>query len=275
MREETKRLPARQGQVSHVTVKGLRLRVFERFGPNDKPPLLICNGLGQAFEILFPLMEHLNDRRVIAFDAAGVGRSDVPRVPKSILQHTELVADLLEKLKVSKVDVLGISWGGSIAQQLAHAHPDRCRKLILAITSAGGIGSWYGAPVSLFEIFVPLRFTSKRYGNFIGPWMYGGEAIADPSLFHEYSKHSIAPTYQGYLAQVAAMCSWTSLPWLHKLRQETLIIAGIHDTLIPLANQLLLASRIPESELRIFDAGHLLMYSKRELISGYIRDFLL
>lgn len=253
---------------------GNTVRVLYRKSESDLRPLLVCNGLGQAVEILFPLLEQFKGRPIIAFDAVGIGKSSVSRQPLSIPEHVSVVREMLVQLGVRQYDVLGISWGGSIAQQLAHDDPEGCQKLVLAVTSAGGVGSWWGTPLALSEIFLPLRYISKEYGNFIGPLMYGGEAITAPELFKEYSKNSIAPSYSGYIGQVVAMCSWTSLGWLHQLTQPTQIICGIYDGLIPPANQFMLAQMIPKADLKVFQAGHLLMYSRREEVGEMVTDFL-
>lgn len=256
------------------TIEGLAIRVYCRAGKTSEPPLLICNGLGQAVEILYPLIEQFPDRTIVAFDVPGVGRSEIPENGLTIPEYARFPAQIMERLGHDQYDVLGISWGGSLAQQLAHDHPDRCRKLILSIASAGGLGSWWGSPIALSEIFFPLRYANKAYGNMIGPWMYGGEAILQPEMFKEYAKLAIAPSREGYYGQVRAICGWTSLPWLHKLKQPTQIIAGALDALIPIANQMLLASQLPDARLKVYPAGHLLMYSHREDVGRLITRFL-
>lgn len=253
---------------------GVKLRVYTRSLENAGLPLLICNGLGQSVELLFPLMDQMPDRPIIAFDAAGIGHSELPTSKTTIPQHAEMVAEILAKLEVPQVDVLGISWGGALTQQLAHTYPDLCRRLILSITSTGGLITWWGSPIALFEIQFPFRFSNKAYGNFIGPWMYGGEAISNPELFKEYSKHAVAPSYKGYSAQVQAMCRWSSLSWVHSLKQKTLVISGLYDALIPAVNQAALATLIPNSTLATYPAGHLLMYSQREDVARKITAFL-
>ncbi|WP_050525762.1 alpha/beta fold hydrolase [Pseudorhodobacter aquimaris] len=271
----TQDLPTRAGdEFRFIKAGGHRLRVFTRDLDKAGPPLVICNGLGQAIEMLLPMMEALPERPIISFDAAGVGRSDTPDHGASMQDHALMLRAVLDELGVDRFDILGISWGGALAQQIAHDLPDRCRKLVLAITSAGGIASWWGSPVALAEIMFPWRYFNKAYGNFIGPFMYGGEAILHPELFRAYSRHAIRPTYEGYSAQVKAMCSWSSLPWLHRLTQPTQIIAGAGDMLIPVPNQILLASLIPDAKLKIFPAGHLVMYSRREEVGQLMTGFL-
>ncbi|MFA7386785.1 MAG: alpha/beta fold hydrolase [Thiohalobacteraceae bacterium] len=250
------------------------MRVMARNLSGGGIPLLILNGLGQSIEILVPLMQELGDRPVVVFDMPGVGLSQMSEEPLGIPQYAQVAQGVLDELEVGSFDVLGISWGGGIAQQLAYDFPDRCRRLILAVTSAGGLVSWWGSPIALGEIMFPLRFTSRAYGNLVGPLMYGGDAVTNPKLFREYSKHARHPTPAGYFSQVRALCSWTSVHWLHQIEQPTLVIAGTCDTLIPFPNQLLLAQSIPGAEMRVFAAGHLLLFSRRQEVGELITRFL-
>ncbi len=260
--------------VQFLSLDGQPVRYFKRDGASDRPPLLVLNGLGQSVEVLLPLLEELGPRPLIAIDMPGVGRSEMREDIHAMPDYARFTLDVLDALGVDKCDLLGISWGGALAQQIAHRAPERIGKLALAITSAGGIGSWWGTPIALSEIMFPLRYSSKAYGNFIGPWMYGGEAILHPEIFREYARHAIAPSPDGYFTQVRAMCSWTSLPWLRTLHHPTQIIAGKYDGLIPIANQILLANMIPDARLKIYSAGHLLMFTKRQEVGELISSFL-
>ncbi|MEO3416915.1 alpha/beta hydrolase [Roseovarius sp. CAU 1744] len=262
------------GRFQMLSAGGVSLRVYTRDPGTSGVPLVICNGLGQSVEILYPLMQELPDRPIIAFDAAGTGHSDVPADMTTIPQHSAMLGEVLDQLGVQQFDVMGISWGGAVAQQIAHDQPDRVRRMVLAITSAGGPGSWWGSPLAVSEIMFPWRYASKAYGNFIGPFMYGGEAILHPSLFREYARNAISPSMKGYFAQVNALCTWSSIPWLGQLTQPAQIIGGALDTLIPIANQMLLASLKPNSSFRVFNAGHLLMYSRRAEVGALVTEFL-
>lgn len=262
------------GDIHTMRLDGALVRYFHREGQPDLRPLLVCNGLGQSLEVLIPLLDELGPRTLIAIDMPGVGRSEMRDDIATIPDYAHFALAIMEQLGVGKFDLLGISWGGALAQQITHEAPDRVGHLALAITSAGGIGSWWGTPIALSEIMFPMRFLSKAYGNFIGPWMYGGEAVLHPEIFREYSRHAIAPSPEGYFTQVRAMCSWTSLPWLRSIQKPTLIIAGKYDGLIPITNQLLLANMIPDATLRIYSAGHLLMFTKRQEVGPLITAFL-
>lgn len=257
-----------------TTLDGVLLRYMRRDSDSDQPPLLVFNGLGQSLEVLLPILDEIPGRAIVGFDMPGVGRSEMADHIKTIPDYASLAMRLMDELGIEQFDIMGISWGGALAQQMAFDAPERVRKLVLAITSAGGIGSWWGTPIALSEIMFPLRYVSKAYGNFIGPWMYGGEALSSPELFKEYSKRAIAPSPEGYFTQVRAMCSWTSLPWLRRLKQKTLVIAGQYDGLIPITNQILLSSIMPNARLEVYPAGHLLMYTRRKEIGPVIVNFL-
>ncbi len=257
-----------------VTVDDTPVRYLRRDGSDAAPPLVIFNGLGQSLEVLLPLIDELADRTVVAFDMPGIGRTPMVDGVITIPDYAGFAMRVLDALQIDRFDILGISWGGAVAQQMAFDAPDRVRRLVLAITSAGGIGSWWGTPIALSEIMFPMRYISKTYGNFIGPLMYGGEAIFAPADFREYSKHAIAPSPEGYFTQVRAMCNWTSLPWLRQLSQKTLIIAGQYDGLIPITNQILLANMMQNARLEVYPAGHLLMYSQRKDVGVTVGAFL-
>lgn len=261
-------------QMEITNIQGTEVRYLIHEADTDQPPLLICNGLGQSIEILLPLIDVISDRTIIAFDMPGTGRSAVNNDVQSMSDYAGFTLAFMDKIGVEQFDILGISWGGAVTQQIAYDAPERVRKLVLAITSAGGIGSWWGTPIALSEIMFPMRYFNKTYGDFIGPWMYGGEAVLNPRMFQEYSKHAIRPTSEGYFGQVRAMCSWTSLSWLDKLKQPTLIIAGQFDGLIPITNQILLAHKMQNARLKVFQAGHLLMYTQRHEVGPMVSSFL-
>ena len=78
-------------------------------------------------------------REIIRFDAPGIGGSPPPVVPYHLATLAPLITDLLDQLGYLQADVLGISWGGGLAQHLAVMCPDRVRRLVLVATSPGGL----------------------------------------------------------------------------------------------------------------------------------------
>ena len=125
-------------QIQTVDLDGQVLRVAIRHGSDASPPLLIFNGIGANLELVEPFVAALEDVSVIIFDIPGVGGSPAPVVPYRFSTLSVLTDRLLSRLGYDgPVDVLGVSWGGALAQQFAHLYPGRCRRLILAATSPG------------------------------------------------------------------------------------------------------------------------------------------
>ena len=260
----------------HVEVDGLRLRVSMRSSETGQPPLLLCNGLGARLEIWEPLRRALGDVPTIAFDAPGVGGSDTPRYPPTFRSLARTVDRLLATLGLELVDVLGVSWGGALAQELARRHPGRVRRLALAATAAG----WTavpGTPAAMLIMATPYHHWSRSYFERVAPALYGGEIRADPSLLESQGLlRFIGPvTARGYAWQLLAARRWTSLPWLHRLPQPTLVLAGDADPIVPLVNARLLAWRIRRATLHVVPGGsHLFLATRADEVAPRIRDFL-
>ena len=78
-------------------------------------PLLLLNGLGGLIRTFDPLRDELVDYTIITLDMPGVGRSHMPRCPRRLPRHADLIAEMLEHLGIDQVDVFGVSWGGALA----------------------------------------------------------------------------------------------------------------------------------------------------------------
>src|SRR5689334_5103651 len=119
------------GETRMVTVRGRSLRVAVRGGIDGWPALLLCNGIGASLERLQPFVDALDPRReVIRFDLPGIGGSPLPAIPYHLAALPPLLAGLLDRLGHARADVLGISWGGALAQQFALQRPRRVRRLL-------------------------------------------------------------------------------------------------------------------------------------------------
>ncbi|MEO0752700.1 MAG: alpha/beta hydrolase [Pseudomonadota bacterium] len=258
----------------NLRVDGLSIRVMDRLDASDEIPLIVCNGIGQSCETVQPFLKHVSGRRVISFDAVGAGKSDCAETHLSMEEHAQVLHGVMDELGIEQADIMGISWGGALAQQLVRAYPDRCRRLILALTSPGGALTLTGHPMATTEIFVPMRRYSKEWTRFITPIMYGGRAMICADELDRYSMRNVIPSLKGYFGQISAMMTWSSMGWLHEIKHKTLIYSGLFDPLIPFWNQKLLADHIPNSELRVFPTGHWLVYEERVRLAAEIETFL-
>src|SRR5262250_667132 len=149
-------------QISLHQVEGQTLRVGVRRGEKARPPLLIFNGIGANIELIEPFLDALDGPEAIIFDVPGVGGSPAPRLPYRPSTLARLAARLLDQLGHEQVDVLGVSWGGALAQQFAFQHAKRCRRLVLAATSPGHL-MVPGKPGVLLRMANPRRYRAGTY----------------------------------------------------------------------------------------------------------------
>ncbi len=259
--------------VDFVDVGGLRLRVSIR---GRGRPLLLLNGIGGALELFEPFRARLDGVESIAVDVPGTGGSATTFWPMRLGGIARLLARLLDVLGYREVDVLGISWGGTLAQELARRHGDRVGKLVLVATSPGWM-SLPGRPSALRVLATPRRYYSPAYFERVAPVLYGGAVRDNPRLLREqgHLRFIRPPTVRGYLWQIAAVAGWTSVPWLHRLRMPALVMAADDDPIIPLANARLLAWRLPHATLEVVPrGGHLFLLTHADTIAPRIARFL-
>jgi poly(3-hydroxyalkanoate) depolymerase len=239
-------------------------------------PLLFINGLGANTDMWAPLTEHFPDRRILLFDAPGTGRSSTPARPMTIAMLAQLATAVLDHRDVEMADVLGYSYGGAVAQQLAYEYPERIRRLVLAATNSG-VGSVLGSPQAMFVLSTPFRFYSPSYFKRNAPALYGGLTARDAGVRDRMmaSRSQYPPSTVGYALQIMGGSAWTSRKFLHEIETETLVISGDDDPLIPLCNAEFLASRLPNATLDIVpSAGHLFLCDDSAHLAGRIRQFI-
>ena len=257
------------------TVDGHELRIAVWAGTSaDKPPLLLFNGIGSRIELMAPFVDHLDpEREIIALDVPGTGESPATQFPYRLWMMARLVGHLLEQLKIERVDALGVSWGGTLAQQFALQNPRRCRRLVLAATAAGGL-LIPGDLRVLAKMTTPRRFKDPNFMRDNLGALYGGVARTDPEALTDFARLSRSPSRRGYLYQQMALAGWISAPLLPLLRQPTLIMAGNDDPIVPLVNARIMARLIPHSTLVELDDGHLFLFTKATESAAAVDRFL-
>lgn len=260
-------------QTRFVETHGRRIRVAVREGDGRRPPLLLCNGLGVRIEALQPFVDALPpETGVIRFDIPGVGESPAPVLPYRMWQMARLTSHLLDVLHVPRVDALGVSWGGALAQQFAFQHRRQCRKLILVSTALGVLGGIPGRPRLIPEMLSRRRFNDPEHARRIAPDIYGGKARTDTQSSPVFAHMRSNP--RGLFYQQLSALGWTSLPFAPLIRQPTLILTGDDDPVIPPVNGRLMRLALPNSELRIFRDGHLGLVTSADEIAPMVEDFL-
>ena len=268
---------ARHGEIRRVEMSvelsTASLRVARQ---GEGQPLLLLSGLGASLDMWARLAGHLTGFELISFDPPGLGGSGPVRFPVNMTNLAGIAADLLEVLGHDRVDVLGYSWGGALAQELAHRFPDRVRRLVLCASTCG-VGGVPGSVAALAVLANPWCHRSRLYLERVAPRLYGGAVGRNPAWFLDASvPPGHPPNPLGYAAQLYAIATWTSLPWLHRLPMPTLIVTGNDDPVVPLANARVLANRIPNCHLHIVEGcGHLLLLDQPGEVAPLVREFLL
>lgn len=265
----------RAPSVRIVDVDGERIRVAQRPGDPRRRPLLLISGIGANLESWQPVVDVLDpDLSLIRFDPPGVGGSPQPRMPYRFPALARRIARLLDILGHRRVDVLGISWGGGVAQQFAFTRGSRCAKLVLVATGSGSL-MVPAAPRVLARMITPRRHADAAHLSRIAGDLYGGTARTHPDhvlrLLHSPGPRSSA---RGYGYQLLAGAGWTSLPFLPLLRQPTLVLTGDDDPIIPVVNGRLLAALIPRAQLHVYPGGHLELAAAPHTLVPTIESFL-
>ena len=258
---------------SYVSAGGLRLRVA-RHGAGR--PLLLITGIGANIDMWAPLARLLDDRELIAFDAPGVGLSQRTALPVRMSTLARITRDLLDVLGLDEVDVLGYSFGGALAQELAHRSPERVRRLVLCATGPG-LGGIPPRPMAALMLLTPARYYHSRLLAFSLPHLAGGRTAREPAVLEEHAAARLGrpPELLGYAYQLYAAWGWSSLPWLHRVTHPALIVAGDDDPTVPLLNARLLAARLPDSRVHVVKGGgHLFLLDQPHGAVAAIEEFL-
>ena len=250
------------------------IRPLRRGAVAAGPPLLLFNGIGANLELAAPLMAALDKVETLIFDLPGAGKSPPPRFPYRLFSMARLARRLLDALGYGRVDVMGVSWGGGLAQQFAIQYPKRVRRLVLAATAMGGATMLPGHPRVLLKMVNPRRYLDKGYMKRVAPELYGGDLRHNPDAIQLFTDHARGGDARGYRYQLLAMLGWTSLPWLWRIRHPTLVLAGNDDPLVPLINARLHAWLLRDARLHIFDDGHLFLLTRARETAATIGGFL-
>ena len=261
--------------LTFVLVDGHLLRVSIR---GEGPPLLLVMGLGGNIEMWDRLERAVNRHGIqtIAYDASGTGHSPTRLVPQRMPGLARQAAHLLDALGHPHADVLGVSFGGAVAQELALGNPHRVRRLVLASTSCG-LGGVPGNPLAMSLLATPLRYYSPAFLRLTAGVLYGPTVTPREDLLREQisARRARPPTLWGYTSQLVAGAGWTSWPWLSRIGAPTLVLAGDRDPIVPPRNARLLARRIPAAQLELVPgAGHLLLLDQPDHCAAVIADFL-
>jgi pimeloyl-ACP methyl ester carboxylesterase len=242
----------------------------------DGPPLLLIHGLGYARWGWEPVVDRLAERfRVLLFDNRGIGESEVPPGPYTAAVMAEDAAQVLDEAGVDRAHVVGTSLGGMVAQELALAHPERVDRLVLACTTPGGGGA-FPLPQRTLALIAeaPSLAPEVALRRFVENALAGG---APEELVGRIYAHRLAspPDPAGWQAQAAAGVGFDALDRIGEIRAPTLILHGTDDGVVDSRNAALLAERIPDARVRLFEGrGHLFFWEDPDGFVEAVEEFL-
>ena len=246
-----------------ITVNGIQL-YYEIKG--DGPPLLIISGTGADLRNPRPENPTLNGFRVLRYDQRGLGQTASPKGAYTMADYADDAAALLESLEIDRVNVIGISFGGMVAQHLVTRFPHKVKKLVLACTSPGG---------NNFSSF-DLRKIVSSSKNQIESWLQLLDSrykIPEENLpilnmvkdaLHTNTRLFPHLITDGLTRQLEARSGHDCVNSLKGIPHQTLIVGGRYDDIAPLKNLLEIHRLIKNSQLQIFEGGHLFLMQDKQ-----------
>ena len=216
---------------------------------------------------------------MIAFDNAGVGRSS-GQTPDNVAAMARDAVDFISSLGLAKVDLLGFSLGGCVAQQIAAEHEELVRKLILVGTAPKG-GEEHLLEV-LQQAFsqtdapdprLPLFFTNSSASRSSGLAFLKRTKVRKDDRDIDHGSAVTDP-------QAKALITWCATPdpghaILRAIRQPTLVVSGSHDTMLPANNAYTMFKELRNAQLVLYpDSGHGALFQHHETFVGHVRTFL-
>jgi pimeloyl-ACP methyl ester carboxylesterase len=245
-------------------------------------PLLVIIGWTSSSERWSPKFTNELEKhhKLILVDNRGTGRSDKPDVEYSIKMMADDAAGLMDAINVSRTHVFGVSMGGMIAQEFALNYPEKVKSLILGCTASGGLqGIWSEETRKLIVAFAssdPPEMSPKVLNTLL-------RLAYTPSFLKENLNAIIkARTSIKYRTpvfaigrQAQAILKHDTYDRLTQIRVPTLVLHGEEDIMVPTENGRILADRIPNAKLRLFESvGHDFMAGIEDYVARVILEFL-
>ena len=248
---------------------------YESHGEGD--PLLCVMGLGAdhtAWVLNVP--EWSGSRRVVVFDNRDVGQSSYAEDPYEVSDMAADALALADHLELETFDLVGLSLGGTIAQEMALAQPERVRTLTLAVTY-GGNGGWGVQRAKVFREFLAGMSREAR-GEFLMALVYS-EILFDNEQFETAARetmlaHPHPQSNEAFIRQLDAGSRHEARDRLAELRMPVHVIGAERDIMVPSHKSPELARLIPGAKLTMLDAGHAVNVEAAQEFNAAVVEFI-
>lgn len=254
------------------TVNGVEL-YFERHG--DGPPLLNISGSGGDLRRSLPERSPLNKSfDVLHYDQRGLGQATKTGGPFTMADYADDAAAMIEQAGWEQAHIVGTSFGGMVALELAVRHPERIDRMVLNCTSPGGLLPSF--PLEQLEKMDIEAAIEMRLGLLDNRWDPGkdqpipGLGSFYDILIERYRKGREPADQAGYLLHLEARAGHDVMSRLKSISTPTLVCAGEYDDQAPLANSMAIVEGIDGAELRVFQGGHLFLTQDRSSFPAII-----
>lgn len=243
----------------------------------DGPPLVMIQGLGNSSRFWFKQIPELKEHfELVLFDNRDVGQSEIVDQGYGIQDMARDAKGLIEELGFNRVNVLGISMGGYIAQRLAANWPELVNKLVLVSTHAGG-REYLAETGDLWEEILDVEGLSTReiyrkgYRYSVTEEFFSKNDEIEKLVDMRVEDAQPQPAYQ---RQFQAASEFDMTDRLGEIKSYTLILSGAEDRVVPTKFGKQLESGIPSAQLEIVDgAAHLIPLETPEEFNSMVIDF--
>jgi len=241
------------------------------------PRVLFFNGSGATLKSAALLISALaKSCTVLAHDQRGLGETSIPDGPYTMAQYAQDGAALLDHVGWETCAVVGISFGGMVAQEFAVSYPQRVEKLVLLCTSAGGDA---GASYPLHELAAlsaeerTTKMATLSDTRFTPEWLASHPADAQMMSMRNDQAEKSADVIRGERLQLAARIGHDVENRLHVITCPTFVTAGKFDGIAPPVNSEAIVERISDATLSLYEGGHMFLAQDPTAIRE-IRTFL-
>jgi pimeloyl-ACP methyl ester carboxylesterase len=240
------------------------------------PALVLLHGFTLDSRIWQRQLEELSDRfMVVAWDAPGAGASSDPREPFTMSDWAQVLARFLVFMAIERAHILGMSWGGVLAQEFYRLYPARTRSLILAGTYAGWKGS-LPPDVCSQRLAASTRGAELPIEEFVPQWIPGLIGAAASQDVRDELSHVVADLHPlGFRMMARTLADTDTRDLLPHIDVPTLLLWGDDDRRSPLSIAEQLRDWIPAAELVVMPkAGHVANMEQPDAFNAHVRRFL-
>ena len=248
---------------------------FESSAPRPNGPLLFIGGTGgdlrnKPNQLHSPLSKYFE---IISYDQRGLGQTSSPSGAYSMQQYADDAAHLLDVLQINTIPVMGVSFGGMVAQEFIKRHSSRVSKLVLACTSSGGDGG-SSYPLHILEklneeekLEKSIKINDLRITD---EWIEQNKKAWQSIKEQAKNRNAFKPKSRNLLKQLLARKDHNTYLDLDDINIPTFLLGGKYDGIAPVLNMEKMHQKIRNSKLEFYDGGHLFLMQDKNAFQDII-----